>query len=131
MADFNVDTGSNGSRISEATSSGVGKVKEQLGEAADRAKSRIDSARQPVADKLHGAADTIREQASRLPGGEKVAGVAQGAADTLESSAAYIESHDAQQMAQDLLAIVKRHPAQALIFAGALGFLVARALRSD
>jgi hypothetical protein len=34
-------------------------------------------------------------------------------------------------MLQDLVGIVKRHPAQSLLLAGAVGFLVARAFRTE
>jgi hypothetical protein len=34
-------------------------------------------------------------------------------------------------MVEDVLTIVKNHPTQSLLVAGALGFLIARALRRD
>lgn len=93
--------------------------------------STADGARGPVADKLHGAAESVRHQAERLPGGEQVAEAVQSAAGKLESSASYLQSHDSREMLQDLWAFIKRHPAQSLLLAGALGFFIARGLRSD
>jgi len=93
--------------------------------------STIDDARRPVADKLHDAAESVRQKAQRLPGGEKIADAVQGAAGKLESSANYLQSHDSREMLQDVWRFIKRHPAQALLVAGALGFLIARSLRSD
>ncbi len=93
------------------------------------ATERVERARGPVADTLHGAADTLREGAKGLPGGEQVAGVARGAAGALDSSADYLKSHDASEMMQDLMSFVKRHPAAALLAVGAVGFVIARALR--
>ena len=113
------------------TPGGMGDLKQQAGELADKATSKVDSARQPIADKLHTAAGAIRDQAQSMVAGEGLVGVAKTAADKLESSATYIESHDTQAMIQDLVAVVKRHPTQSLLLAGAVGFLVARALRSD
>ena len=93
--------------------------------------STIDNVRRPVADTLHEAADSVRQQAERLPGGERVAKAAHGAAGKLDSSAHYLESRDSRQMLQDLWGFIKRHPAQTLLLAGAAGFLIARSLRSD
>jgi ElaB/YqjD/DUF883 family membrane-anchored ribosome-binding protein len=101
-----------------------GKLKTQLGEAAETAKDKVDSVREPVADKLRGAADTLRQKGERIPGGAAVAGAA-------EASASYIESHNAQQMVEDVMTIVKKNPAQSLLVAGVLGFLIARAFRRD
>ena len=123
--------GGNVGRGPELATSGVGKVKQQAGELADKATSKVDSARQPIADKLYGAAGAIRDQAQSMGAGETVSGAAQTAADKLESSASYLESHDAKQMVQDLISVVKRHPTQSLLLAGAVGFLVARAFRAD
>jgi ElaB/YqjD/DUF883 family membrane-anchored ribosome-binding protein len=131
MTETSFGGGPNTDRASAAAASGLGDVKKQASEFADKATSKIDSARQPIADKLHGAAGAIRDQAQALAAGEGLVGVAKSAADKLESSATYLESHDTQQMIQDLVTIVKKHPTQSLLLAGAVGFLVARAFRSD
>lgn len=130
MAESTLDNGSSG-RAADAVAGGVGRAKQQAGEIAEQAANKVNSARQPIADKLHGAASAVRGQAESLAAGEGVVGVAQSAADKLESSAAYIESHDAREMVNDLMAVVKKHPTQSLLIAGAFGFLIARALRSD
>jgi ElaB/YqjD/DUF883 family membrane-anchored ribosome-binding protein len=122
MAETNFTGGSPAGRGSPAPGGALGDLKQQAGEFADKAANRVDATRQPIADKLHGAAGAIRDQAQ---------GAAKTAADKLDSSATYIESHDTQQMLQDLVGIVKRHPAQSLLLAGAVGFLVARAFRTE
>jgi hypothetical protein len=130
MTEATINTGSSASR--SATGPGrLDEFKHQAGEFADRAVDRMDATRQPIADKLHGAAGAIRDQAQGLATGEGLAGVAKSAADKIDTSATYLESHDTKQMIQDLVGIVKRHPAQSLLLAGAVGFLVARALRSE
>lgn len=124
-----------GPRSAEAAASGLSPTAGRMGQladnATDKAPSKLDSAREPIADKLQGAADTLREHADRLPGGEKVAGAARSAADKLESSASYLVSHTAEDIGQDLMTLVKQHPARSMLIAGAVGFLLARALRSD
>ena len=87
----------------------------------------IDSAREPIADTLLGAADTLRARGKRLP--RAAAGIAQGAADGLEASATYLVSKTVPQMMEDVLSLVRKNPAQSLLIAGALGFLLGRALR--
>jgi len=98
-----------------------------------RAGGKLDQARQPVADKLHGTAEALREQAQTLfeqeTISETVADFAQGAADRIASSADYLESRDVAQIAGDMGAIVRRNPVPALLIAATLGFLFGRAFR--
>ncbi|HEX4049716.1 MAG TPA: hypothetical protein VHY19_02400 [Steroidobacteraceae bacterium] len=124
MSEFSNGTASNVGRAAGAALSGVGEMKEQLGEAASRARSKVDGVRKPIADKLHDTAGKVREHADRI---SDAAGTA---ADRLEASANYVKSRDARRMAQDLVGVIKKHPAQALLIAGVVGFLVARAFRS-
>jgi hypothetical protein len=131
MTDTTFNSGSSATRGSTTPGSGLGDFKQQAGEFAHKAADRVDATRQPIADKLHGAAGAIRDQAQGLATGEGLVGVAKTAADKLESSASYIESHNTKQMIQDVVGIVKRHPAQSLLIAGAVGFLFARAFRSE
>ena len=105
-------------------SGSAGNVKAQLGAAAEAARDKVDSVREPIADKLRDAAETLHDKGQRIPGAPAVAGAAQGAAD-------YIESHSAQQMIEDIVALVKKHPTQSLLVAGTVGFLIARAFRRD
>jgi hypothetical protein len=130
MNERNIGDGFYGARASDALAGGIGRMGEQVSDAADKATSKLDSVREPIADKLTGAADMLREQAERLPG-EKVAGAVRSAADKLESSATYLVSHDAGEILQELVGVVKRHPAASLLIAAGLGFLFGRALRSN
>lgn len=107
----------------------AGALKAQLAAAADKTKETIDSAREPIADKLLAAADTLRAQGERLPRGP--AGIARGAADKLEASATYLVSRTVPQMMEDILSLVREKPAQSLLVAGTLGFLLGRAMSRD
>lgn len=91
------------------------------------AATTIDSAREPIADKLLNAADTLRARGEKLPRG--AAGIAQSAADRLEASATYLVSNTVPQMMEDVLSLVRENPGRSLLIAGALGFLIGRALR--
>jgi ElaB/YqjD/DUF883 family membrane-anchored ribosome-binding protein len=129
MNETTLGTGQNGSRTDTA-SDVMDSVKQQASQAGDRAKAKIEGARQPAAGRMHAAADAIRDRADRLPGGDTVSGAAQAAADKLDASATYLESHSAREMMDDALAVVKRYPVRSVLIAGALGYLIARALRT-
>lgn len=90
---------------------------------------RMDSTREAIADRLHGAASTIRDRANA--GSEAITGRAESVAGALESSASYIESLDARRVMRDLFSVIKKHPTQSLLVAGFIGYLLARAFRSD
>jgi ElaB/YqjD/DUF883 family membrane-anchored ribosome-binding protein len=105
----------------KATASGVGQM------AADK----IDEKRGAAAGGLDSAADTLRDKADALPGGEKVASAAHTAADALASTAEYIRENDLKGMMADVQSLVKKNPGPALLTAAALGFLVARTFSRD
>lgn len=80
---------------------------------------------------LDSAAKTLRENADRIPGGEKVAGKARAAAAAVGTAADYVRDNDAKAMLGDFQRVVKNHPGAALLTAAGLGFLIARLLRRD
>jgi ElaB/YqjD/DUF883 family membrane-anchored ribosome-binding protein len=127
MAEGKAQTNLGDDPIAEATRGTGATLKAQLGAAADKAKRKVDSAREPIADTLLGAADSLRARGNRLPPG--AAGVARGAADKLEASATYLVSNTVPQMVQDVLLLVRNHPMRSLLIAGALGFLIGRGRR--
>lgn len=64
------DIGTNGGR-SESTPPGLGSIR-QTTSASEIVRDKVESARQPVADKMHAAADSMRDNADRIPGGEPI-----------------------------------------------------------
>jgi hypothetical protein len=91
----------------------------------------LERGRNVVADKIAAAAWSLEGRAEQLPGGERVARFAHGAADSLTCAADYIREHDANGMLEDVKLIVKNNPVPALVGAAALGFLLAKALSRD
>lgn len=79
-------------------------------------------------DSVLDAAASLHEGADSLPGGEKVAAAAHTAANAMESTAAYFQDRDFEDMAADLKDVARRHPGATLLTAAALGFLLARTL---
>ena len=84
-----------------------------------------------AASGLEDAADTLHQRADQLPGGEKVTNMAHTAADKLSATADYVRENDFSSMVNDVEGIVKKNPGPALVVAGVLGFLLARAFSSD
>jgi ElaB/YqjD/DUF883 family membrane-anchored ribosome-binding protein len=105
---------------------------QQTGGWGKRAAAKLNRTRKPIADKLRGTAEAIQDQAQSLFENEhiseRVSDVAYGAAERMESSAAYLESHEISQMAEDAVGVVRRNPLPAIAVAAAVGFLVGRAL---
>ncbi len=74
------------------------------------------------------AASVLHEKADRLPGGEKVARAAHGAADAMQSAVVYLQDQDWRSMLADLRQAARRNPGVTLLTAAAVGFLLARSL---
>lgn len=93
---------------------GAARAKQAGARWINRAAGKLDQARKPVAEKLHGTADAIRKQAQSLfeqeSISEGISDAVHGAADRVESSAAYLDSHDVLDMTRDAADVVKRHP---------------------
>lgn len=87
---------------------------------------------QSVDDSRRGAADALDSTASSLhTGGDRVADAAHTAARKVQATADYVRQTDLKGMAQEVSGLVKRYPGQSIAIAAALGFLLARTLRSD
>ena len=98
---------------------------------ARAASATAESGRVAAADKLAGAASTVRQHADDVPGGPRVQEFAHAAADRLSSTADYLRSSDATRMRSDVEAVVKNNPGPALLVAAMFGFLLGRALTRD
>jgi ElaB/YqjD/DUF883 family membrane-anchored ribosome-binding protein len=96
--------------------------------------ARAQAFRGPLAGGLHAAADAITQTSQRLWSARKISeGVAdagQDVADGLESSASYLETHDARKMLADAVALARRYPVQAVLVAGAVGLMAGWLLRA-
>lgn len=114
-----------GSQVSDTAEQAADKARNFGRSAADA----IDQKRGAAASGLDSAASTLRSR--RLPGGERVAGIAQGAADRLSSTATYVREHDVESMMSDVKVVVRRNPGPALVVAAVVGFLLGRALSRD
>jgi len=109
---------------------------DRIHEAGQDAKSALDGKRNAAADSLGGMATHLHSGADRAAdlghkGGEKVSNFAHAAADKMQAGADYVREHDFKDMMQSVEGFVRRHPGQALVAAGVVGFLTARLVRHD
>jgi len=119
------------SQVKGSVTDAANTAKEKVGDLGQKATNTIDSNRDSAASMLHTAATSLHDSSSKLPGGEKVTGLAHDTAHKLEASADYVRSHDSKAMMADLESFVKSHPGQSLIAAGVIGFLAGRAFSSN
>jgi hypothetical protein len=90
----------------------------------------IDRRRRAAAAAIKSAAQSLDEKADDLPGGARVAEIAHGAANKLNSTANYIRRRNLSAMSRDVRKVVRDNPVPALIGAAALGFLLAKIFAS-
>ena len=84
-----------------------------------------------LSDSMDSAATRLQAKAENVTGVEKSAEQTHGAADRMETTAQFLREHGAKEMMAEIEAVVKAHPGKSLLAAAAVGFLAARALRSD
>lgn len=77
---------------------------------------KLDEARNEVAGALRTAASSVRATAG-------------GAADKLDATASYVETHDGRGLLGGCRLAIRRNPAAAFVVAAAVGFFTAYALR--
>jgi hypothetical protein len=99
------------------------KLKDRATQFGNTVSQTVDRQRENAAKGLDRAASTLHE------GAGSAARVAHGMADSMESTASYLRSHSLGDMGSDVGNLCRRHPVQALISAGVLGFLIGRAIR--
>ena len=121
------DSSTIGGKISDAAS----QIKNKLSDLGRSAGNTIDEKRVVAASSLEKAATSLHDTAEHLPGVETVTGMAHDAANKMKSTAEYMRSHNVNRMMSDVETLVKNNPGPSLIAAVVIGFLTARAFRSD
>lgn len=117
-------------------SGAIDRVEEKVLDLSRSAVTAIDDKRSvaagtiaSAAERLHHGGDKLTEMANTSSA--KAAGVAHSAADSLQRGADYIRDHDLKAMVDSVERYVRGNPGKALVVAGFVGFLTARALRND
>ena len=115
-------------KAKESLSDAAKTVKDKTQEFGRDAMNKIEENRVSAAGALHNAASSMHQKADKLPNGPDLA---HSAADRVEAVASYLQGHDTKQMMADVETVVRRNPGPSLLVAGALGFLIGRAFRSN
>jgi hypothetical protein len=112
--------------IAHSAGEAVDTVKEQLAGATSRASDLAGKGVDSAASGLNKAADKLRDMnaAESAPG--RAGTAAAKAADTLDSASRYLQQADAGTWVDDVQAIVRQHPTQALLVAAGAGFLLSK-----
>ena len=105
---------------------GVASRTEGAPTASSTTTTRVEQAAGAVGERIDALAETIRERAPR-EGGLGTAAIA--VAERLESSAKYLRGNHLQDMGRDLTDTIRRYPAQALLLALGLGYMLTRRFR--
>jgi ElaB/YqjD/DUF883 family membrane-anchored ribosome-binding protein len=115
-------------RAKDSVSDTAQTVKEKTQEFGRAAVNEIEENRVSAAGALHDAASSLHNNAAKLPNGPDMA---HSAAERVDAVAGYLQGHDTKQMMADAQTIVKKNPGPSLLIAGAVGFLIGRALRNN
>jgi hypothetical protein len=120
--------------VSEAASGAANKARDMAssmthtaGDAASNIGHRAEEATSAVGGSMRSLAGSLRES---LPH-EGVMGTASSAvADTLDRGGRYLQEEGLQGVGEDLTNLIRRNPIPALLIGVAVGFLIARSVRS-
>lgn len=108
-------------------SSGSEQDQDQSGGIAQQAGQKAEVGMQKSAEGLKKAAEKARSVSEERSGPVGTIGVQ--TADVLEKGAGYLEQGDTGQLIEDLEALVRRRPVEAMLVAAGMGFIVSKAMR--
>jgi ElaB/YqjD/DUF883 family membrane-anchored ribosome-binding protein len=89
---------------------------------------KADDAAAAVGERISSLGGTLRDKAGQ---GGVLGGAAATAASGLQAGGTYLHEHRLSGVFEDLTALARRHPLQALLIGFGIGFLVARATRKE
>ncbi len=105
-------------------------AKQKAGEVADQASTKVDVGMDKAAGGLDKAASLLRDKSASMGGeGSTVQSVATKAATQLDTASQYLQQKDTDQLMADLEGLVRQKPAQTLLVAAGVGFLLSKVVR--
>ena len=108
----------------------VDTAKEKAGQVAEQVSTKADAGIDKAAGGLDKAAEMLRQRGEQMGGqGSGVQSVAATAATRLDNAAQYLRDKDTDQLVADLEDLVRRKPAQTLLVAAGVGFLLSKVVR--
>jgi len=127
------DSGSAREQLREVKDQVVGRARNTLQQARDRARSSLGESKGQVADQFSTIADALRRTTEhlRLEDQQRIAGLTETVARQVDQVANYLRNKDARAMRADLENLARRQPAIVLGGALVLGLIGARFLKSS
>jgi len=126
--EMNTDPMTKSDEIRERISDMADRVRETAGRAGERVADTLEHQKQNAADGLDRAASALHHSAKSLPG-QKVVNFTHGIANKMGSAAGYLRESNMTTMRRDTLDLCRRYPAQSLVAALTVGFLIGRMRR--
>ena len=120
------DEGIGSSELNDAQErvAGIGsKIKDKASQFGSTVSQTMDRQRENAAKGLDRAASTLHD------GVGSAAKMGHNLADGMGSTASYLREHSISDMGSDVMGVCRRYPAQAMISAAVVGFLLGRAIR--
>jgi hypothetical protein len=115
------------SNLTEKAKDAVSGATETAQQTAKRVGEKADSALSTVGGGMHSLAGTIREN---MPQQGVLGRASEGVATSLDEGGRYLEREGFSRIAEDLTNVIRNNPIPALFCGIAIGFLLARGLRS-
>jgi ElaB/YqjD/DUF883 family membrane-anchored ribosome-binding protein len=113
------------SQAKAAISDAASRVQDKAADLGRSAGDALHTGRGVAADKLDNAALNLHERA------EQASELGHAAANKVGVTARYVREHGVKEVVSDVEELVRAHPGKSLLVAAAVGFLAARALRSN
>jgi hypothetical protein len=123
----NYPTNEAASDLRERATDIASRMKERATQAGSAVSESASRQRENAARGLDRVASTVHSKADSLPGGPQTERIVHRIADGMESTASYLRDHNFKDMGDNLIGVARKHPAESLIAALAIGFLVGRA----
>ncbi len=108
---------------------GLDRAQERMEDLKRTTGERLDEGSNGTADALQSAASSVRT--SGRQGAEGIETLSQNAAGKLDSSAAYVRSHNVGDMLINLRQVIGKHPTGFLLLAAGIGFLAGSAIQRN
>ena len=114
----------------EKASQVADQARQQAGQVAAQVSTKADAGIEKAAGGLDRAADMLRQKSEQMGGqGSGIQSVATQAATQLDTAAQFLKDKDTDQLMADLEDLVRRKPAQTLLVAAGVGFLLSKVVR--
>ena len=117
-------------QVQEKATQVAGQAQEKAAQVAEQATAKADVGIDKAAGGLDQAADMLRQKGEQMGSqGSAASSIVTQAATRLDAASQYLKDKDTDQLMADLEDLVRRKPAQTLLVAAGVGFLLSKVVR--